>query len=160
MLRRFGPILCGMLAAACAVAPEPASAPTPADSVIGVAPPLDPHHGPRRFYTGKAYGTEAQFNPLTEILNEGFDVLSLEHADRRIFDRPYATDASTVFTSLGHPFESIGRYGWGNFFRAEILPTSLTRSRTSGKWVSNYELHLLGSGMVSLRRSEEHTSEL
>ncbi|HEY6220572.1 MAG TPA: hypothetical protein VIV65_11010 [Gemmatimonadaceae bacterium] len=136
--------------AACSRVP-PAIGPTPADTV---AKPVDPHHGPRRFYTEKSYGSEAQFNPLNEILNEGFDVLSLESANRRIFDRPYSTDAGTVFTSLAHPMESIGRYGWGNFFRAEILPTSLTRTRTSGKWVSNYQLHLLGSGMVSLRLTD------
>src|SRR4051812_37991902 len=50
-----------------------------------IAPaPIDPHHGPRRFYTGKEYGSESVFNPLTHVLNEGFDVLSISSADRHI----------------------------------------------------------------------------
>jgi hypothetical protein len=116
---------------------------------------LDPRkHGPRRFYTGKDYGSEAEFNPLTEFFNEGFDVLSLEHADRHILTRTYGVDAHNVFNSVLHPARSISDYGWGNFLRAEILPTSFSRSRTSGKWISNYQLHMFGSGMVSLRMTD------
>ena len=117
--------------------------------------PYDPRkHGPRRFYTGKNYGSESEFNPLTELLNEGFDVLSLRSADRHVFDRPYSADAANVFRSLMHPIQSVDDYGWGNLLRAEIVPTSFARSRTSGKWVSNYQLHMFGSGMVSLRMTD------
>src|SRR4051812_24729491 len=96
-------------------------------------PSLDPHHGPRRFYTGKTYGSEAVFNPLTHILNEGFDVLSARNADRRIFERPYGVDAGNVLRSVARAPESLREYGWDNVLKAELLPTSLSRSRTSGK---------------------------
>src|SRR5205823_6917166 len=72
---------------------------------------LDPRkHGPRRFYTGKDYGSEAEFNPLTELFNEGFDVLSLEHADRHVLTRTYGVDAHNVFNSVLHPIHSISDY--------------------------------------------------
>jgi hypothetical protein len=117
--------------------------------------PLDPRkHGPRRFYTGKNYGSESEFNPLTEILNEGYDILSLDHTDRHFLNRPYGYAASNVFKSVLHPIKSFELYGWNNLLRSEILPLSLKRSFYSGKWVSNYELHLFGSGMVSLRMTD------
>jgi hypothetical protein len=127
----------------------------PSAAVSSPAPVRDPRkHGPRRFYTGKNYGSEAEFNPLTEILNEGFDVLSLQYADRHILTRTYGIDAKNVFVSLMHPVQSFSDYGWGNLVKAELLPMSFSRSRTSGKWISNYELHLFGSGMVSLRMTD------
>ena len=116
--------------------------------------PIDPHHGPRRFYTGKEYGSESVFNPLTHVLNEGFDVLSSSHADRRILIKPYDIDARNVFNSLLHAPDALRIYGWDNVLKAEILPTSFTRTRTSGKWVSNYQLHMFGSGMVSHRMTD------
>jgi hypothetical protein len=116
--------------------------------------PVDPNHGARRFYKGHDYGSEAAFNPLTHVLNEGFDVLSGARADRRILDRPYDVDARNVFNSLLHAPDALREYGWSNVLKAEILPTSFTRTRTSGKWVSNYQLHLFGSGMVSHRMTD------
>jgi hypothetical protein len=178
---RFGRTISAMVLAstgivACAspaprsAAPTPQAAPVDSTPYLGIdtlrgresgragyvpPAPYDPrHHGPRRFYTGKNYGSEAEFNPLSELLNEGFDVLSVEHANRHVLERPYATDARNVLESVLHPIQSVSAYGWGNLLRAEILPTSLTRTRTSGKWISNYELHLFGSGMVSLRMTD------
>jgi hypothetical protein len=160
----------------CANSPRPATAPAPqpvgVDSATGlpvdtlrgresgnagyvIPAPLDPRkHGPRRFYTGKNYGSEAEFNPLTEILNEGFDILSLNYVDRHFLNRPYGFAASNVFKSVLHPIKSFELYGWNNLFRSEIFPLSLKRTFYSGKWVSNYELHLFGSGMVSLRMTD------
>ena len=157
----------------CTTSPRPETAPAPQPSPIdsaaidtlrgresgsaGYVIParFDPRkHGPRRFYTGKNYGSEAEFNPLTEFLNEGFDVLSLAHADRHIFAKNYGVDARNVLNSVFHPIQSFSDYGWKNLFKAEIFPTSLTRTRTSGKWISNYQLHMFGSGMVSLRMTD------
>ena len=59
-----------------------------------------------------------------------------------------------MFNSVLHPIQSFSDYGWTNLLRAEILPLSFARTRTSGKWISNYELHLFGSGMVSLRMTD------
>lgn len=119
-----------------------------------VPAPVDPHHGPRRFYTGKEYGSESVFNPLTHFLNEGFDVLSGSRADRHILERPYGVDARNVLRSLVNAPRALSEYGWGNVIRAEIVPTSFTRTRTSGKWISNYQLHMFGSGMVSHRMTD------
>src|SRR4051812_33567206 len=165
-------ILVSAVVVACTPAQVRSTAPVPVDSSAALAvdtargresgsggyvipAPLDPRkHGPRRFYTDKRYGSEREFNPLTQLLNEGFDVLSSTSQNRHIFDRGLDVDARNVLRSLANPIGSINEYGWGNLLRAEILPTSFTRSRTSGKWISNYQLHLLGSGMVSLRMTD------
>jgi hypothetical protein len=163
------PLLVGVFACA-GHRPEAAVAPPYADSARGrtdtirgresgsagyvVPPPIDPHHGPRRFYTGKEYGSESVFNPLTHVLNEGFDVLSISSADRHVLTKPYGTDFGNVVRSVAHAPDALREYGWGNVLKAEIIPTSFTRTRTSGKWISNYQLHMFGSGMVSHRMTD------
>src|ERR1043166_3764037 len=109
-MKRVPIVLAAMVVAASAcVGPRPATMPVPVPAVQGSNNPAtdsgfdrvsgnagsnhppgwDPaKHGGRRFYTGKSYGTESEFNPLTEFLNEGFDVLSSRGQNRRVFDRP------------------------------------------------------------------------
>src|ERR1043165_5860999 len=53
-----------------------------------------------RFYTGKSYGSDAAFNPVSEVLNEGFDVLGLRGQDRHIFARGFDEDFENVTHSL------------------------------------------------------------
>jgi hypothetical protein len=106
-----------------------------------------------RFYQGRPYGSEAQFNPLTEIVNEGFDMLRTDFADRRILRFPYAVAASNVGRSLARPDRAWRRYGWDNVVRGELLPLSL-RGSGGGQWVPNYQFHLIGSGMISARMTE------
>lgn len=106
-----------------------------------------------RFYTGKDYGSEAAFNPLTQILNEGFDVLALRGQDRHVFDRGLGADASNVWRSLTHADATYRNYGW-SVLRNEFLPISSQRQPGGGSWLPNYQSHLFGSGMVSARMTE------
>jgi hypothetical protein len=106
-----------------------------------------------RFYTGKDYGSEAAFNPLTQILNEGFDVLALRGQDRHVFDRGLGADASNVWRSLTHADATYRTYGW-SVLRNEFLPISNQRQPGGGSWLPNYQSHLFGSGMVSARMTE------
>jgi hypothetical protein len=129
--------------AACTSPPKPSLAPAPADS----AP---------RFYGGLDFGSEAQFNPMTEILNEGFDMLRQENRDRRLSTLPYHAAARNVFGALIHADSAVRHYGAWNAIRDEVLPLSF--SGDGGQWVPNYTVHLIGSGMVSARMAEWFTA--
>jgi hypothetical protein len=59
-----------------------------------------------------------------------------------------------VINSVLHPVKSFQIYGWDNLVKAELLPLTYKRTATSGKWISNYELHMFGTGMVALRMTD------
>src|SRR5581483_7875553 len=88
--------------------PEPAHDSTHAES----ARDADVRPEAHRFYTGKTYGTEAEFNPVTEVLNEGFDVLGTRGQDRHIFRRDLGGDARNVLSSALNPIHTFSSYGW------------------------------------------------
>jgi len=111
-----------------------------------------PH--PPRFYFGRDIGSESQFNPLTQIVNEGFDYLRTSKADRHVLSRDYATGIDNVFASLGSAPETFRTYGWDRVVRNEWLPLTTQNGAGGGAWVPNYEYHLIGSGMVSVRMEE------
>jgi hypothetical protein len=110
-----------------------------------------------RFYRGLGYGSEAQFNPLTEILNEGFDMFRADNRNRRLADFPFDRAAKNVFRSLVRPDSAFREFGWRNTLKDELLPLSWG---TSGgpQWLANYSCHFLGSGMVSARMIEWYES--
>ncbi len=78
----------------------------------------------RRFYAARPYGSEAQFNPLSIFLNEGFDQVrtSPNHA---LFGRGYGTGVTTVWRSIVHPHRVVRTYGVGNWLKNEVFPLSL-----------------------------------
>src|SRR3954468_16945659 len=90
---------------------------TAACSTIHVGVPTSPAAHPdssRHFYFGKNYGTEAQFNPATEILNEGFDQLRNDFADRRVLHQKIGPGARNVFQALLHPDSAMRAYRMRN----------------------------------------------
>lgn len=94
-------------------------------------------------------GSEAQFNPLSVILNEGFDqVRTSPRSD--ITKYPFGSSFKAVARSVLQPDRSIRRYGVANWLRHEVFPLSLRRSG-GGQWYPNYTLHLFGSGVTYLR---------
>ena len=103
------------------------------------------------FYHAKSYGTESQFNPVTELLNEGFDQLRNDNADRRIRHLPWG--GHNVWEAVLHPDSAMRAYGVWRAWRDELLPLSV-KGNGGGQWVPNYEFHLIGSGMVSERMRE------
>lgn len=104
------------------------------------------------FYTGKDYGSEALFNPLSLIINGGFDITQLQSVDNRIGIHQYGKMANVVFRNLAHPFENIKRYGWPLLVRTELLPLSFRRDEL--QWIPNYQQHLIGGGMLYTRMKE------
>jgi len=118
------------------------------DSIRGDSIPVKPYY----FYHAYTYGSQGLFNPLSLILNTGYDICQLTNHDRRIFLFPYAKSCKNVFWNLGHPNKVIGEVGWDKFMRTEILPLSF--SREGGQWMPNYLLHTIGGGMSYVAISE------
>lgn len=106
----------------------------------------------RFFYTNKAYGSEATFNPITLIINGGYDITQLYQISDKLFDHDYKALTHSVFSSLGHPFYTMNRYGWNHLTRTELLPLSFVRNKM--QWLPNYQNHLLGGGMLFTKTRE------
>jgi hypothetical protein len=106
-----------------------------------------------RFYRSRPYGSELSFNPLTEVLNEGFDMFRLNNYDRRLGTFPFRRAAANVFHQITHPDSAFRAYGGDWTVRDELLPLSMGKSG-GPQWLANYTCHFLGSGMVSARMVE------
>lgn len=142
---------CFSLSAACATTGPQLPVPRPPAQAQAAA-----DTAPHQFYHRLPYGSEAQFNPLTQILNEGFDMLRMDGADRRVVLRAryYGDGFENIARSFLRPDRTYGRYGWGRALRNEILPLTFGKADGGGAWVPNYSFHLVGSGMVSARMTE------
>jgi hypothetical protein len=126
---------------ACRSAPPASLAPTPqADTAT------------KRFYAGRPYGSEAEFNPFSLILNGGYDQLRTGD-NRKIFELPYRDAFRTVFRSTTNPVPRIRRYGVSEWLTHEVFPLSLKGSG-GGQWYPNYHLHLLAGGATYARTVE------
>ncbi len=104
------------------------------------------------FYKGLAYGSDATFNPISLLLNGGFDELQSYGISSNFADVPWNGGATSVWRNITAPLPVINAYGWGNFFEREIIPTSLNMEKA--QYFPNYTLHLLGGGMVYRKASE------
>jgi hypothetical protein len=121
----------------------PAASPAAIQAAPGPARPLARR---RYFFHGYDYGSQANFNPLTNILNRGFDVLQIRGDDRNPFTTVHGRDVRNVLDNLAHPYARVGEEGRSQFVREEILP--LSWSQDTMRWVPNYTLHLIGGGMT------------
>lgn len=132
-------VLFAGLLMACVQSP-PSAAPTPTKPLF--------------FYTGKTDGSEAAFNPLSELLNEGLDVLDEIGYERHLGRQHFDVGFRTIARSVAHPADVVRAYGgmW-NVVRNELLPLSAA-GEGGGAWTGNYGLHMIGSGMVSARMRE------
>src|SRR3954468_12174920 len=140
----------------CASAVAPNVTPEPAETPAGEMPPpraLKVATDEHRFYHGVPYGSESQFNPMTEVLNEGFDMFRTDNMNRRLADFPFDRAAKNVFRSLVRPDSAYRQFGFKNTLTDELLPLSWG---TNGgpQCLANYPCHFLGSGMVSARMVE------
>lgn len=99
------------------------------------------------FYRGRAFGSEATYNPLSVALNRGFDVLQVRSEGRQLLQLELGDDAANVGRSLFvRPVGSVREAGVGDFVRHELLPMGFTAG--SARWVPNYTLHLVGGGQT------------
>jgi hypothetical protein len=141
---------------ACASSVAPTVAPAPdvaSEAPSEMPPPKQPKASQPRFYHDLSYGSESQFNPMTEILNEGFDMFRTDNMNRRLADFPFDRAAKNVFRSLMRPDSAYRQYGFTNTLKDELLPLSWGVNG-GPQWLANYTCHFLGSGMVSARMVE------
>lgn len=106
----------------------------------------------RYYYSGRDYGSEAMYNPLSLILNGSYDIIQLEGHARDFLTYPYRAGARNVLHNLGSPFSAIARHGVSNFLRREVFPLSF--SVGEAQWWPNYQLHLIGGGMTYVATRE------
>lgn len=105
-----------------------------------------------RFYDSRAYGSEAEFNPLSILVNEGLDQLRTS-SHRGLLTFPYRQSAVVVLHSLANPERVLRHYGYRAWLRNEVFPLT-TKAQGGGQWYPNYQLHLFGSGMTYARLAE------
>lgn len=104
------------------------------------------------FYSGKEYGSEAMYNPFSNIINCGYDIYQLNNFNRQFLSFNYNTSAKNVVYNLTHFNACINQVGWANFTRTELLP--LSYNTEDARWVPNYLLHTIGLGMSFSNMSE------
>ena len=120
--------------------------------VSGRAPCAEDPPPKAYFYRGLDYGSQAEFNPLTVLLNRGFDVFQLRPYDQDPVHQHWGLNLRNVFDNMASPFGPIRRDGTGKFLREEIFP--LTWGVHGARWAPNYGLHLIGGGQTYAALSE------
>jgi hypothetical protein len=104
------------------------------------------------FYKGRDFGSEANYNPVSLLLNGSFDVIQLDGYSRRIGSYPYGKMAHQVVYNVTRPLGVISKYGWKDFIVNQVVPFDFTRR--GAQWWPNYQLHLVGGGMTYVAMSE------
>ncbi|MFH1727210.1 MAG: hypothetical protein ABIA04_02175 [Pseudomonadota bacterium] len=95
------------------------------------------------FYDQLDYGSTANFNPLTFIINGGFDTTQVPEA---FSTQDFDEHMETVFYEVFHPFNSLeADGGFSQFLQNEFLSVNV---------VPNLFLHLFGNG-ISYKMNEE-----
>jgi hypothetical protein len=131
-------------------------APAPEAVLPDETPPLPLK--PRKFYVERPYGSDAQFNPLTVVANEGFDMLRIITERRSVGTIPYGSSATVLWHSLSNPEPVLRHYGWSRWMRNELLPLSI-RGKGGAQWEPNYHLHMFGAGMTYARMAEWYDAQ-
>lgn len=107
---------------------------------------------PRYFYHGRDYGSEALYNPVSLVLNMGYDITQLKNIGDGVFNFPFPRSAKNTFTNLVRPDRAIRDIGAGKWISSELVPGNFTRK--GSQWLPNYTLHLFGGGMSYTNISE------
>ncbi len=93
------------------------------------------------------WGTDAQFNPISMILNEGWDITQLQNMDNQLSSLNSPDALLRLGRTMSHPVADVVRQGSGKFFTTEIVPTSFHPDKA--QWIPNYQLHLIGGGYLN-----------
>jgi hypothetical protein len=99
---------------------------------------------PAYFYKGLVYGSDASFNPLSELVNGAFGVLQINSNWATLDEINWGRGLQSTWRSITHPMQAIDQYGRTEFITNEVFPAQF---RWSGlQYVPNYHLHLIGGG--------------
>lgn len=135
-------VLLALLASALAGAPVLAAdeGPTLPPPALPAAPPVQ---GPY-FYHGYDYGSDAAFNPLSELINGPLGILQISNRWVPLDEIDWASGFDVTWESISNPLRTIDAYGRERFIREELVPGEYGWSNL--QWVPNYTLHLIGGG--------------
>jgi len=139
-------ILVAATAGACRPAPPPES-PAPSVEQDSARATIT-----QRFYASRPFGSEAEFNPLSLVINGGYDQLRTG-SYRYVARVAYGTATKTILNSLVHPDAVLRQYGYARWLRNEMFPLT-TKGDGGGQWYPNYHLHLIAGGMTYARTVE------
>jgi hypothetical protein len=99
---------------------------------------------PAYFYKGLPYGSDAAFNPVSELVNGAFGVLQITSNWATLDDLDLVHGLEITWQSVTHPGQTVNAYGRTEFLTSEVIPGQF---RWSGlQYVPNYHLHLIGGG--------------
>jgi len=107
------------------------------------------------FYKNYNYGSMALYNPVSLMLNRGYDIFQMRGEARSITEFNYRANTKKLFYDLGHPISAIESYGYKKFLSHEIFP--LIFDAEEARWLPNYTLHLIGGGMTYVSVNEWFT---
>jgi hypothetical protein len=110
----------------------------------GAADPEADRESTGRFYRGLPYGSDAAFNPFSELVNGAFGILQISSNWRTLDEIDWRNGLDVTWRSISHPASTVDAYGWRNFMTSEVLPGEI---RWRGlQYIPNYHLHLIGGG--------------
>ena len=99
---------------------------------------------PAYFYKGLPYGSDAAFNPVSELVNGAFGVLQITSNWVTLDELDLVHGLEITWRSITHPDQTVNAYGRTEFLTSEVIPGQF---RWSGlQYVPNYHLHLIGGG--------------
>ncbi len=97
------------------------------------------------FYQGLSYGSQSNYNPLTVLLNRGFEMLRITQQSNRYDPIIPGYKVSNILKNLGNPIVGVAQYGTVDFFREQVIPFG---NIDKPYWYPNYTLHLIGGGIT------------
>lgn len=74
------------------------------------------------FYHDQKYGSEALFNPISVVINNGFDILQFSDKSRNISQISWSKSYDNVLNTVLHPIKAIRAYGIKNFINNGDFP--------------------------------------
>jgi hypothetical protein len=113
-------------------------------SSLIVKPALGQDQEPAYFYKGLPYGSDASFNPASELINGAFGILQITGNWSTLDELDLTHGLDVTWRSITHPGQTVRAYGTTEFVTNEVIPGQF---RWSGlQYVPNYHLHLIGGG--------------
>lgn len=102
-------------------------------------------HPDNYFYHALPYGSQSTYNPLTVLLNRGFEMLRITQESNRYNPVIPGYKVSNILKNLGNPIVGVAQYGAVDFFREQVIPFG---NIDKPYWYPNYTLHLIGGGIT------------
>ena len=98
------------------------------------------------------YGSNANFNPVSMLVNRGLDIWQLDQYSPSLTRFPYRRSAASVWRAVTHPGEVIDQMGTWQFLSNEILPIRWGAwDAGDAAWAPNYMLHFFMGGVTYVR---------